>query len=411
VIFLFWPFLFVTGQTTYRFRDPETPKLILPFELSQNLIIIPTRINHSPNLKLVVDSGITNTIITGLTKSDSITINTARKIKVGGLGDGTPIEAYYSQGNLIDIEHPENQMLGITCNNMDLYILSTDQFELSRQLGIRVNGLVGSDLFENFVVGIDPVSKEITFYNREKLNLKKVTRSFSKIPLTIIKGKAYIDVKMLQENDAAITVKLLIDTGASLSFWIAPIADHSIVIPNKTVRSLIGQGLNGSISGVNGRVKKAEIGPYTFKRPLVSYPDSSSVSGLTLNADRHGSLGNDILRRFSVIVDFQGSAIYLKPNRWFRAPFSYNRSGMDVEKLVPDIPLFSIFNIIPGSPADRAGLKPGDLIEYINYLPAFNLSLDDINNILYGEGGNLVLLRVNRNGEKLKVKFHLEEKI
>jgi len=411
LVSLFWPGFILEGQSHYRFRDPETARLVLPFELSQNLIIIPTRINHSPTLQLVLDSGISNAIITGLTETDTIPMNAARKIKVGGLGDGTPIEAFYSRGNLIQIVHSKDTALGITGNNLDIYILTTDQFELSRQLGIRVNGLVGSDLFEDFVIEIDAPNKEITFHDREKFNFKKRTRFFSKIPLTIIDGKAYIDVKILQENDSSITVKLLMDTGASLAFWIAPIADRSIVIPQKTVRSLLGQGLNGSITGVNGRVRKAEIGPFVFRKPIVSYPDSSSISGLTLNAKRHGSIGNDILRRFFVIFDFKGSAVYLKPNNWFKTPFSYNRSGMDVEKVNPLIPIFSIFSIIPGSPADLAGLKPGDLIEYINYLPAFSLSLDDINNILYGEGGRLVLLRVDRDGEKLKIKFHLDGKI
>lgn len=409
--FLIWPGVSLTGQSTYRFKNPGNDRLTLPFEFSQNLIIIPARINHSEILQLVLDSGITNTIITGLAETDSIPFKTARKIKVGGLGDGTPIEAFYSKGNQIEIIHPEDTLLDITGSNLDIYLLETDQFELSRQLGVRVNGLVGSDLFENFIISIDPINKEITFYNRENYNFKKSTRSFSKVPLKIKNEKAYIDVGMLQENDSALTVKLLIDTGASLSFWIAPIADSSIVLPKETVRSLLGQGLNGAITGVNGRVKKAQIGPYIFKNPIVSYPDSSSVSGLTLNADRHGSLGNDILRRFSVIFDFQDSAIYLKPNKWFKTDFTYNRSGMDVEKPHPMIPVYSIFSIIPGSPADQAGLKPGDQIESINYLSAYHLRLDDINSILYGEGGKSVFLRIDRNGEKLKVKFHLEKKI
>ncbi len=411
LVLLFLSGLSVTGQARYRFKDPETTKVTLPFELSQNLIIIPVIINNSPTLQLVLDSGISSTIITGLTESDSININSARKIKVGGLGDGTPIEAFYSKGNNIEIKDPENPSLTITGTDMDVYILATDQFELSRQLGVRINGLAGSDLFESFIIGIDPVNKEITFHQRGKFNFKRVTRSYTKIPITIKNGKAYTELSILQENGSALTVRLLIDTGASLSCWIAPVADSGIVIPVKTVRSLLGQGLNGAITGVNGRVKKAELGPFIFRKPLVSYPDSSSVSGLTLNSGRHGSLGNDIMRRFSIIFDFQGSAMYLKPNKWFKAPFTYNRSGMDVEKENPGLPIYTIFSVMKGSPADQAGLKPGDVIEYINYLPGFSLNLEDINNILYGESGKVVYLRVNRNGEQLKFKIHLEEKI
>ena len=39
------------------------------------------------------------------------------------------------------------------------------------------------------------------------------------------------------------------------------------------------------------------------------------------------------------------------------------------------------------------------------------LSLDEINTILYGESGRVVYLKVDRNGEKLKVKFTLQGKI
>ena len=399
------------AQDRYRFSDPLNDRLSLSFELSQNLIIIPSRINRSTPLQLVLDSGISNTIITGLSDTDTVTIPQARKIHVGGLGTGVPLDAYYSAENRIDIEHPDDSTNRICAENMEIYVLAEDQFELSRQLGVKVNGLIGSGLFENFVIAIDPVMKTITFHNRQSFNFRRYSRTYSTVPLTIVNGKAFVDVRIYQEDETNTTVRLLLDTGASLSFWIAPTADSAISVPKKTVRTLLGQGLNGPISGVNGRIRKAEMGPFSFRKPLVSYPDSASVAGLTLNASRHGSLGNDILRRFSSIIDFKGGAMYLRPNKYFKAPFSYNRSGMDVEKLSPAIPVYTVFSVITGSPADLAGLKPGDVIEYINYTPAFSMNLDDINNILYGESGRLVLLKINRNGEKLKVQFRLEGKI
>jgi hypothetical protein len=401
----------LSGQTLFRMKDPGRDRFTLSVDVSQNLIIIPARVNHSRELKLVLDTGIVNTIITGLNNIDTLSLRAAQKIRVGGLGDGTPIEAYFSRNNHIDINHPEDHLQGITGENLDLYVMATDQFELSRQLGMLVNGLIGSDLFFRYVVGLDPVGKTVTFYERDRFDFRKRTRSYTRIPLTVKEGKAYLDIRMLQDDNTEIQTRLLIDTGASLPFWISTLADSAIVVPAKTVRALLGQGLNGIISGVNGRIKRAELGPFTFRKPLVSYPDSSSVAGLKLNSSRHGSIGMDILRRFSIYFDFRDSALYLRPNKWFRAPFLYNRSGMDIEKVNPSIPVYTLFSVIPGSPAGQAGLQPGDMIEYINYLPAFTLTLDEINNILYGESGRLVILRINRDGKEYRVRFRLEEKI
>ena len=174
---------------------------------------------------------------------------------------------------------------------------------------------------------------------------------------------------------------------------------------------MLGQGLNGDITGVNGRLPQARLGPFTFRKPLVAYPDSASVGEIALNQERHGSIGNDILRRFTVYMDFGGGAMYLKPNKWFYSAFSYNRSGMEIEKPYPHLPVFAVYSVMEGSPADLAGIKSGDVIEYINFIHAFNLTLDDFNHILHGEEGKSVNLRINREGILIRTRLRLEGKI
>ncbi|MFH0760067.1 MAG: aspartyl protease family protein [Bacteroidota bacterium] len=395
----------------FHFKLYEDHQYTLPMEMSQNLMIIPVRINQSQTLRFVLDSGINNTIVTELTGADTLSLKFARQIKVTGLGDGTSVEAWFSEGNRLVIDRSDGSEGGIICESSEIYVLESNQFELSKQLGITVNGLIGSELFNQFVVKIDPEIKTITFFSRDHFNLQKKCRNYKRIPLILNGGKAYTDVILIQDDGTEVSTRLLIDTGASLSLWIAPQADTLIHMPAKTVKSLLGQGLNGEISGVNGRINEARLGPFVFKKPLVSYPDSASLGSISLNRERHGSIGNDLLRRFTVIMDYAGRSMYLKPNSNYNASFSYNRSGMEVEKPVRSLPMYTVYHVIAGSPADQAGVKAGDVIEYINYKPAFNLTLDDINNILHGEEGKIVTFRIYRDGQSLRIRYKLEEKI
>ncbi len=399
------------GKSMFRFTVPEDVSLKMPFDFSQNLIIIPMRINQSPTLRFVLDSGITNSIITEMTGVDTLQLNSVRMVKVTGLGDGSSAEAYYSTGNRISIDHEDGLGRGLVKDSGEVFILTANHFELSKQLGFQVNGLIGSELFNQFIIQLDPVEKTILFHERRSFNYKHLKRSYSRIPLTIKAGKAYTDVTFVQEDGSELITHLLIDTGASLSFWIATQSDPGIRVPDKTVKAMLGQGLNGDITGVNGRLPQARIGPYSFRNPLVSYPSSAAICQIALGPVRHGIMGNDILRRFTVYMDFPGGAMYLKPNKWFHTAFTYNRSGMEIEKPYPMLPIFTVYSVMEGSAADRAGIKPGDRIENINYIPAYTLTLDDFNHILHGEEGQSITLRITRDEKQIRTKFRLEGKI
>lgn len=59
-----------------------------------------------------------------------------------------------------------------------------------------------------------------------------------------------------------------------------------------------------------------------------------------------------------------------------------------------------IISTIKGGPADKAGLRSGDVIEYIDNKATRDISLYDAKQMILGEAGSSVALRVLRSGEK-----------
>lgn len=395
------------SQNSLFINDPEEVSFEIPFKMSQNLIILPVRINGSAPMNFVLDSGISSTIITELTGVDTVSLQYVREITLAGLGSGDPGTAYASTGNTFTIDHPTHPGSNITGNNHDIYILTKDHFNLSKQLGMQINGLIGATFFTSFIVEINYTDQLITFHDPDRFHINRKYRRYQEFPLEMIGKKAFINATLIQYPDRQIDIKLLIDTGASLALWIAAHSNPDIKIPDQTIPAMLGQGLSGTIAGVNARVKGLEFAGHKFKYPIVSFPDSSSVSGMMKEYQRNGSLGNDLLRRFNIIFDYPHNRILFKPNNSINDAFSYNKSGMEIEKPYYKVPIYTVFDVVADSPADKAGIKMGDQLEMINYLLVKNLQMDEINSILHGHNGQSIRIRIMRNGESLKFRFRL----
>jgi len=64
-------------------------------------------------------------------------------------------------------------------------------------------------------------------------------------------------------------------------------------------------------------------------------------------------------------------------------------------------------SVLKGSPADQAGVREGDFIEYVGKIPSRDLSLYDVQQLLKGAPGTPVSLRVVHQGASRKVSFNL----
>jgi len=77
-----------------------------------------------------------------------------------------------------------------------------------------------------------------------------------------------------------------------------------------------------------------------------------------------GIIGLPILRRFNMATVVADKALYLKPNGLPAQPERYNRAGLWIDRAGKDA---KIAVVGAGSPADKAGLKPGDRLIDVDF--------------------------------------------
>lgn len=388
------------------FRKEKTKQITIPFRLVHNLVIIPGFINGSDTLNFILDSGVSNTLITSLEGVDKIPFNLTRKIKLHGLGVGQEIDAFHSYGNTL-------QLPGVIGYNQGIIILSEDLKHISQGLGMPINGLIGYDVFENFVVEIDYQNEKLVLYDQEFYERRKQKRKRKRgdvVPIEIVRNKPYV-ITEIQEGDKKIDLRLMVDSGASHALSLFRSSVDHFPLPENSLYTYIGIGLNGEIYGNICRQDLLKLGQQDLFDPLVTLPDEAAIEGKVALDDRHGSLGAETLKRFTVIFDYRSGEMILKRNAYFKHDFKYNLSGMDVITPVPGIRYYEITKVRHGSPAWTAGLEEGDQILAINGIDTKHYSLARLINILQSKPGRKLSIKVKREEEYLGAKFRLKDPI
>ena len=404
------------------------------FQLVNNLIVVPLEINGA-KLSFILDSGVKKPILFNLSDQDSIQLNNVSEITIKGLGTGEPIKALRSSGNTFKLKNIVN-------TDQQVYVVVDKSMNFSPNLGIPVHGIIGYDLFRDFVVDINYKNNAIRFYDPHYYTAKK-SKKLETLPLHIEDGKAYIDGEVITEDDREVPVKLLVDTGSGDAIWLFQDIEKGLGIPSKNFDEFLGKGLNGNIFGKRTKIKSIKIGNFTLEDVKAAFPDLESFAAIKNLGDRNGSVGGEILKRFDIVFNYPSSQVTLRKNGNFSAPFHYNISGIAVQhngvryiaekirevksasgsssnsfgnvqlmmedvtrlSLVPEI---VVSGIRAGSPAEEAGLREGDIILAINGKPIHRYKLQQVVRLLNEKEGKRIQVLIERVNQDLLFSFVLE---
>lgn len=390
-----------TDQTGFVFDNPKKKSLTINFKSSNNLIIIPVAINNSDTLNFILDTGVRYPIITELPFVNKLNLNYLQPINVKGLGEGEQLTAYRSGNNTISLN-------GLVAYDQEIHMVINENFQISHILGIPVHGLIGFNLFKDYVVKIDYSEHKITLTKPEYFVYKERERDIV-LPLSFEQGKPFVTTSIVTDKNEDVPVKLLVDTGASDAIWLSTNSDSRISLPENHIETFLGRGLSGDLYGKKGRIGAIWVGPLVLYEPIVAFPENDLVDQLIGKNDRNGTLGAEILRRFYLTMDYPGKRLILRPNANLKDEFNYNMSGLEVTNPMPGLPIFLVSNIRKNSPAYYAGILENDQIISLNSTSNKSLTLNDINLLFQSQQDRRIKMTVLRNGEEVKTEFFLKK--
>jgi Aspartyl protease/PDZ domain len=288
-------------------------------------------------------------------------------------------------GGVRQLKYYNNQSLIIGNLRVDSLNFHVSDYDiLSSAYGDRIDGIIGLSFFSRYIVKIDYDSNQMYVYS--KGNFKYPKGGFTIRPaivnLPIVGGT----LKDNKELDA----RFYFDTGAGLCLLLNSqyVNDSSILNLDRKPLPTQAQGMGGKANMQVTTIKEFKLGPYRFRNiPTHIFDDDYNVTSYPFLA---GLIGNDVLRRFNVTLNYDKKTFYLVPNSHFRDPFDYSYTGLGLYWVEGEI---RVGDVMKDSPADKGGFKVDDVVVGINNNMSQNLQL--YKSMLQNTGDRVKIL-VNR---------------
>jgi hypothetical protein len=245
---------------------------------------------------------------------------------------------------------------GLTLDSILVQVSNYDI--LSSVYGEKIDGIVGYGFFSRYLVNVDYDSLKMYVYEKGDIQYPKggylLRPRLSRLPT--LEGRL---------NDARdIQGRFYFDTGAGLCLLLSEdfTADSIVFSPKrkKPVRTEAA-GLGGKAYMRLTTLKTFSLGPFHFRQiPTYIFNDSYDVTNYP---ELGGLIGNDLLRRFNLILNYDRSEIYIVPNSNFRQPFDYSYSGVTLSRIDGRI---LVTGVMDDSPGKTAGFQEGDIVLAVN---------------------------------------------
>jgi hypothetical protein len=279
-------------------------KIEIPFKLIGNAIILPVKVDGSREFRIILDTGMfEGLLLYDRNLKDSIALKNAIEVLVPGAGSDSGSTAIMADSVSFSVD-------ALEFKDQKIIILQNERMQ-----GMSSEGVTGYSLFGNYIVEVDYDRMIITLHDTET----EVDSSWERIPLTFKEHKIpWIEAAVNIDGDEDIEISCYIDLASGDAIELLTKENMKFRLPGKLEDAYLGTGLSGDIYGQKGRIHSLKLGSFRLRDVETCFAPAE-VRSKQLDAD--GIIGNNSLRRFNVIFDYERARLYIKPNSHFNEPF------------------------------------------------------------------------------------------
>lgn len=265
---------------------------------AQSNICIKARVNNSDTLSLMFHTSSTGITVTKESLKEKILLKDKQNTNIqtwGGRAD-----AEFSEHNMLFINKLKWEDIAVFVNENS---------------GPNTDGKFGYNLFAKKIVSLDYDKNFMIVAETLPKNLK----GYQKMNLTFLNGSMFIDGK-LEIGEEIFQDKFMFHSGYGGAILLDPkIAEKYDMKSLKTISTSELKDSYGNVFKIETKLlPKLKIGNKTLKNVPLSFAAKSSDIPMKV-------FGNDLLKRFDVIFDFQKNEIYLKPNGLWKMNYNIKK--------------------------------------------------------------------------------------
>jgi hypothetical protein len=322
-------------------RQPE----VIKFERGlQGHIVLPVMFEGVPGYAVLDNGASTSVVDRRFAKEQSLDHGAFVRMLMRTLRDG------------FEFGHGADLSVGGVTEHVTPLVL--DIGLLSQAAGVRLVGIVGEEFFERHVVAIDFTRNELTLFD---------PRAFTPptdVPELPLKSKFTAKTRLPASIEGQDNKEITFDLGASGFAMIdeGEMADRMMSDGRPWIPRSSGIVRKGEFMRHDGRTITAkEITFGGFE--LDDIPTDIAAKGFVAPSDI--SLGVNALSRFDLIFDIPNRRMWMRPNASYKQPFPHRVVGVDF-KVGSAAGAVEVLGVTENSPAERAGLKKGDIVARID---------------------------------------------